>query len=209
MLEYTPATPGMNEPRLAVGVPRESESVAGTVPDGVAGRGGDDVVRDALDRHVAGRVTRGDRDRVRADVAGAVGSARAVGDRVAAVGRGAGDDGLVVVAGERERAPAVPCVIVAPSSGEVIAIVGAIGSVTPLSSSARPRSRPVPTGVCWLESQPGMPTAATLTPLPARSPRPATFQPAWSPQRKPPPPISSWPLPAIVPTLTFAGVLEP
>ena len=31
VLVYTPATPGMNEPRLAEGVPSVSESVAGTV----------------------------------------------------------------------------------------------------------------------------------------------------------------------------------
>src|SRR3954447_23018019 len=80
---------------------------------------------------------------------------------------------------ENASATGVPTGMRAPSSGEVIVIVGAIESVTPLSSSARPRSRPVPTAWPWkLESQPGTPTAATLTPFLARSPRPATFQPA-------------------------------
>ena len=108
-------------------------------------------------------------------------------------------------------ATGVPIGMRAPSTGEVMSIDGAIESVTPLSRIATPRSRPVPTGVWGLESQPGMPTAATLTPLLARSPRPTTFQPAWSAQRKPPPPWSSWPLPArpAADVLTLTGVLEP
>src|SRR3954451_25051583 len=92
---------------------------------------------------------------------------------------------------ENASAIGVPIGMRAPSSGDAIVIVGAIESVKPLSSSARPRSRPVPTGGHWkVEDQPGTPTAATLTPFLASSPRPATFQPACSPQRKPPPPMS-------------------
>src|SRR3954463_11742571 len=85
---------------------------------------------------------------------------------------------------ENDSVTGVPCGIRAPSIGEVIVIVGAIESVTPLSRIATPRSRPVAGGLWGLESQPGMPTAATLTPLEPRSPSPATFQPAWSAQRK-------------------------
>src|SRR5688500_15746507 len=112
---------------------------------------------------------------------------------------------------ENASATGVPCGIRAPSIGDVIEIVGAIGSVTPLSSSAAPWSRPVPTPLVWLpvESQPGTPTAATLYPVPLMSPRPATLQPAWSPQRQPPPPINSWPLAVSVPSETFDGVLVP
>ena len=72
---------------------------------------------------------------MRADPSPARGQRGAVGDREPRSVAVHDDDGVGVVARERE-VHAVPIGICAPSSGEVIEIVGATGSVTPLSSSA-------------------------------------------------------------------------
>ena len=136
--------PGISVPRPAFAEPSDSDSVAGTVPLGVP-------VATATTLYVTLLVVVLPAASFAVTVtvcgptwSGAVGRFAPL---AIATPRSVAVQETTVWSSSQENASAtgVPCGICAPSSGDVIEIVGASASVTPLSSNAWPWSRPVPT----------------------------------------------------------------